>query len=296
MAMAGDAGRDILAAQRAILAWAASHLRYYPWRKRLDDPYAVLVAEILLKRTTATAAARVYAEFLRQFPNLNAIVDSSEGELSAALAQVGLQKQRARAMRSLAIHLCNRSGGAIPNQLDQLLAVPSLGEYSARAILSFAFDVPMAVLDSNVERILTRVFRNRLPTRPTRRALQELADCLLPRESHRTFNFALLDLGALVCRYVDPRCGECPLRDQCDYFGQHGPMEVRERRAIYGISVSSMVRQLRQARGLSLVRLARESGVSKLTIIRLESGMSKPRDDTLRKLAEVLNVEMEELR
>ena len=279
-----------------VLTWAAGNLRDFPWRKRLDDQFAVLVAEILLKRTTATAAARLYDDFLRQFPDLELLAVASERELADALSQVGLQKQRARAIRALAVHLVDVECGAIPHELDRLLAVPGLGEYSARAVLSFGFDVPVAVVDSNVERILSRVFQDRLPSKPTRRALQELADSLLPEESHRDFNFALLDLGALVCRYVDPRCRECPLRDQCDYYGQHGPLEVRERRAIYGISVNSKVRQLRQARGLSLVRLAQESGVSKLTIIRLESGKSEPRDDTLRKLAEVLNVEMEDLR
>ena len=281
---------------RSVLSSSAVSLRAFPWRKKLGDPYAILVAEVLLKRTTATAAARLYDDFLREFPNLGALVVASEEKLTAAFAQVGLQQQRARAMRALAIHLVEVERGSIPNELGRLLAVPGLGEYSARAVLTFGFDVPVAVVDSNVERILSRVFRDLLPTRPTRRVLQQLADSLLPEESHSVFNFALLDLGAEVCRYVAPRCGTCPLRHMCDYYNSNKRLGIREHRATYETPTGSRVREVRRERGLGLVKLAHESGVSKLTIIRIESGKTTPRDDTLRKLAVVLNVEMEELR
>lgn len=285
-----------LAAQQAVLGWAASHLRDYPWRKSLGDPHAVLVAELLLKRTTATAASRIYAEFLGQFPNLTTLSESSEEKLSIALEKVGLQRQRARAIKALAFYLNDVAGGTIPNELARLLAVPGLGEYSARAVLSFGFDIPAAVVDSNVERVLSRVFQDLLPTRPTQRALQELADRLLPEKSHRLFNFALLDLGALVCRYVGPRCGECPIAHVCDYYKQSKQRIIRETPARYETSVGTKLRRIRQERGLSLVKLAQGSSVSKLTIIRIESGKTSPRDETLRKLATVLNVELEELR
>ena len=284
------------AAQLALLSWAATHIRDYPWRKRLDDPYAVLVAELLLKRTTAAAVSRVYEEFLRRFPNLDALSESSEKKLVAAFAQVGLQEQRARATRALATYLDGVEGGTIPKELGRLLAVPGLGEYSARAVQSFAFDIPIAVVDSNVERVLSRVFQDILLSKPTQRVLQELADSLLPEESHRDFNFALLDLGAMVCRYVDPRCGACPLGHLCDYYNSNKRLGIREHRATYETPTGSRVREVRRERGLGLVKLAHESGVSRLTIIRIESGKTTPRDDTLRKLAVVLNVEMEELR
>ena len=82
--------------------------------------------------------------------------------------------------------------------------------------MSFAFDSPVAIVDSNVERILLRLFRDSLPGRPPVRLMQELADVLLPHDTHREFNLFLLDLGALVCRYDRPRCEECPLTRHCD--------------------------------------------------------------------------------
>ena len=278
------------------LNWAADHFRDYPWRKNLDCPYAILVAEQLLKRTTAAAASRIYEEFLRQFPDLTTLSESSEEKLSIALARVGLQRQRAKAIKALALYLVNVESGVIPSELNKLLAVPGLGEYSARAVLSFGFDIPTAVVDSNVERVLSRVFQDSLPAKPTQRALQELADRLLPEKSHRVFNFALLDLGALVCRYVGPKCEECPLAHVCDYYKQSKQMVIRETPARYEASIGAKLRRLRQEKGLSLVKLAQNSGVSKLTIIRIESGKTSPRDETLRKLATALNVEPEELR
>ena len=285
-----------LAVQQAVLGWAADYLRDYPWRHNPNGAYGVLVAELLLKRTTATAASKVYEEFLGQFPNLTSLAESSEDKLAGVLAKVGLQQQRARAIKAMAHHLGAREDCAIPNELPSLLAVPGLGEYSARAVLSFGFDIPVAVVDSNVERVLSRAFQDLLPPRPPQRALQELADRLLPEKSHRVFNFALLDLGALVCRYVGPKCKECPLAHMCDYYKQSKQRVIKETPARYETSVDTKLRRVRQERGLSLVKLAQGSGVSKLTIIRIESGKTSPRDETLRKLATVLNVDAGELR
>lgn len=277
------------------LNWTLSHLRDYPWREPSRTPYEVLVAEVLLKRTTATAAARVYDAFIHRFPSIQTINNASEEQLASALSKVGLQRQRAKAIKALARYLTEEQGSNIPSDLDHLLGIPGLGEYSARAVLSFGFGIPVAVVDANVERILSRVFQNVLPQRPPGRLLQELADSLLPRESHMKHNLGLLDLGALVCRYVDLLCLECPLGYICDYYEWNKARLINEEPGKYETAVGMKLRNVRKEKGIGLAKLAQLAKVSKLTIIRIESGKTSPRPETIAKLAAALGAPIDEL-
>ena len=277
-----------------MLKWADKNFSDFPWR-RCRSPYEVLVAEVLLKRTTATAAARVYEDFLFRFPSLHDIVSAPDEELVEALSSVGLQRQRARSMKHLAAWLMSRHGGHIPSDLEDLLEVPGLGNYSATAILSFGYGVPAAVLDTNVERILIRVFGNTLPAYPSWALLRQVAKDLLPRDGHREYNYGLLDLGRLVCRYVDPKCGECPLASVCAFFVSSSGEEAHQLEEGSAPGPPSRLRNIRCDRGLSLKRLAEIANVSKLTVIRIEAGRTSPRRETLGKLAQALGVLPEEL-
>jgi A/G-specific adenine glycosylase len=281
--------------QKAILRWVSVRLLDYPWRKPGQTPYEILIAELLLKRTTATAAARVYDDFLYRFPSLKAINDTAEEELAHVLSKVGLQRQRAKAIKDLAYHLCITKGGDIPCDLNQLLEVPGLGEYSARAILSFGFGIPMAVVDANVERILGRVFQRVLPHRSQQSALQELAGLLVPVKSHKKYNLGLLDLGALICRYVNPLCEECPLKSLCDYNNWSKWRLVKEEPGRYATDTGAKLRKVRKEKGIGLARLAQLSGVSKLTIINIEAKRTNPTLKTLAKLASALGVKPDAL-
>ena len=199
-----------------LAVWADREGRSYPWRDAGRTPYEVLVAEILLKRTTAQAAARVYGRFLDEFPDLDAIMGADLSELEKALVSVGLQKQRARGFKSMAQYLVEQCGGVVPSTLEGLREVPHVGEYAARAIMSFAHGKPAAVVDSNVVRVFERLFSQGLGTDPTVAQFQELADAVLPEHDHKRFNWGILDLGALVCRYDRPRCEICPFVSSCD--------------------------------------------------------------------------------
>ena len=275
-----------------VLKWADKNFSDFPWRQS-RSPYEILVAEVLLKRTTATAAARIYEDFLCRFPSLQDIASASDEELVQALSGVGLQHQRARSIKHLAGWLLSRHGGGIPSDLEGLLEVPGLGDYSAAAILSFGYGTPAAVLDANVERILLRVFGNTLPPRPSWILLRQVAQGLLPRDGHTEYNYGLLDLGRLICRYADPRCGECPVASICAFFlSGEKTQQVREDKATYH---PSNLRAIRHDRGLSLKRLAEIANVSKLTVIRIEAGRTSPRRETLGKLARALGVRPEEL-
>lgn len=207
-----------------LFEWFKINGRMYSWRETNRSPYEVLVAEVLLKRTTAAAASRLYGRFLNQFPNMPTIKNANLSELESALAPVGLQKQRALGLKAMAEFLVNRFGGKVPDHLDDLLEVPHIGEYSARAIMSFGHDRPFAVVDSNVVRVLGRVFSRSLGENPTLHRYQTLADSVLPVETHKAFNWGIIDLGALVCRYDRPKCGDCPFISICDSSGVLNPM------------------------------------------------------------------------
>lgn len=209
--------RNTSEVRRALLSWAAVHLREFPWRDRGTCIYQVLIAEVLLKRTTARAAARMFASFITRFPDLESIDKASIEDLEEALAPVGLYRQRATGLKQMAEYLRREHGGQIPDNLPDLLKVPHLGPYSSRAVLSFGHGEPAAVVDSNVQRILSRLYRRLLAEAPSLSAVQEVADLLLDTSEHRQFNWALLDLGAVVCRYDRPRCPDCPLAGLCDY-------------------------------------------------------------------------------
>ena len=269
--------------RRALLSWADVHLREYPWRRDGISAYNLLVAELLLKRTTSTAAARIYDLFIARYPSVGRLALATKDELEQMLVPIGLSRQRARSIRQLALALADQHND-IPSTMDQLLALPGIGEYTAQAVLSFGYGVPVAVVDGNVERVIGRAFQGMLDSCSGRTAIREIASNLLPRTHHRSFNFALIDLGTLVCRPARPRCKECPLENLCDYA-------VAPTRA----GSDSKLRAVRQAQGHSLLALADRAGVSKLTIVNIEAGRVIPRTQTLRKIAHAMSVPMSEI-
>ncbi len=208
--------------QRRVLRWTRGSRREYPWREPGRTPYEILVAEFLLKRTTATAAARVFPDFIARYPSVEALAAAKRADLEAALRTVGLQAQRAQALKELASYLTRNEGGRIPKENARLSAVPGVGPYTVAALRSFAFGEPDAIVDSNVERIVRRLFAKCLNGTPSHRLTRTIAQRLLPPRKHREFNYGLLDLGALVCRYARPRCTGCPLAAVCD-FSQEPP-------------------------------------------------------------------------
>ena len=277
-----------------VLQWGARNFSEFPWRLN-RSPYEILIAELLLKRTTATAAARVYEDFLVRFPSLQDVAWAPHEELVSALSDVGLQHQRARSMKHLASSLLSKHGGKIPSDLKGLLAVPGLGDYSATAILSFGYGIPAAVLDTNVERILIRVFEGTLPSRPSRIILRKVAENLLPKDRHRDYNYGLLDLGRVICKYSGPRCGECPFNSVCDFYNRTAEKLAHQVAQDDETALPSKLRAIRHNRGLSLKRLAEIAKVSKLTVIRIETGKTSPRRETLEKLGKALQMCPDEL-
>ena len=203
--------------QRKMIKWARENLRDFPWRDENRTPYSVLVAEVLLKRTTSTAVLRVYNEFLEAYPNIRQLANADRIGLERLLLSIGYYKLRAIGLIEMADYVVKNYGGEIPASKESLLKVPHIGSYTAGAILSFGYGIPSEIVDSNVERIIRRFFHSKLPDKASLRIIQKIAKELLPSEHHEVYNWALLDLGALVCRYDKPRHEQCPLESICDY-------------------------------------------------------------------------------
>ena len=203
-----------------LLNWFAEHGRSFSWRQR-STPFDVLIAEILLKRTTAAAVERFVSGFLERYPNPYAIGESTIDELKDFLAPLGLSMQRAVHIRSLAEVLIRDYDGQVPSELTQLLELPGIGPYIASAVRCYAFGEIEAPVDTNVARILVRL-HGISPSRYEARRSPEVWD--LARElvgqdakTVRELNWALLDIGAKVCIAREPKCNCCPLFGGCHF-------------------------------------------------------------------------------
>lgn len=203
-----------------LLRWFQANGRSFYWREH-TDPYVVLISEVLLKKTTAAVVDRFLPGFLQRYPNIDALASARVGPLRRLLQPLGLSDQRSRQLLAVAKAIQNTTGGAVPDTLEGLLELPGVGPYAANSILCVAHQQAAPVVDTNVARILLRVF-DVAPTRYESRRCPVVWD--LAREiagkrasSAKKVNWAMLDLGALICTAAEPRCRACPLRLCCCY-------------------------------------------------------------------------------
>ena len=195
----------------ALLAWSATARRDLPWR-RTRDPWAVVVSEVMLQQTQVTRVVPRYLEFLEQFPTPAACAAAPVADVVRSWAGLGYNR-RAVSLRRLATAVVDRHGGCLPPDLGALLALPGIGPYTARAVLTFAFEADVGVVDVNAARVLARVGGRSL----TAGEVQARADALVPPGHGWAWNQAVLDLGATVCTKRSPRCGRCPVAAWCGW-------------------------------------------------------------------------------
>jgi A/G-specific adenine glycosylase len=198
----------------ALLDWYRKHGRNLPWR-HTRDPYAVLVSEVMLQQTQVERVLPKWHAWLGQFPTLEALAAASRADVIRAWSGLGYNLRAVR-LHEIAKQALERFGGALPGTLPELLALKGIGRYTAGAVLCFAFEQPVAMVDTNVRRVLGRVFWGQPEAGADQaRAIQRLADEVLSRDEPFAWNQALMDLGARYCTARRPRCHECPVCASC---------------------------------------------------------------------------------
>jgi A/G-specific adenine glycosylase len=201
--------------RRTLLAWYGRHGRDLPWR-RTRDPYRILVSEIMLQQTQVDRVLPKYEEWLTKYPTLGALAAAPEEEVTETWRPLGYNI-RPRRLQTIAREAVARYGGALPSDEATLRSFKGIGDYTAGAVLSFAFGRRAAILDTNVARVLFRVFVG--TGDPKRHAMKkrlwDISRGVLPHRRVFDFNQALMDFGATTCTARNPKCLLCPLANMC---------------------------------------------------------------------------------
>jgi len=204
--------------RRLLLNWYDENARDLPWR-RTQDPYAIWVSEIMLQQTRVNAVAEHYAHFMQRFPTLAALAEASEDEILACWSGLGYYR-RARMLHRAARFVVQELHGKLPKTAAELRSLPGIGEYTSAAIASIGFGEPVASIDGNVARVLTRVRGWTERTAGAMKIRKAAAD-LLDGDRPGDFNQAMMELGAMVCLPRGPLCLQCPVADLCATRGEH---------------------------------------------------------------------------
>ena len=199
----------------ALARWFRARGRDLPWR-RTRDSYAIMVSEFMLQQTQVATVLDFYARWMVRFPDFQTLATASEADVLHVWQGLGYYS-RARNLHRAGQHVVERHGGALPDDLAAIAALPGVGRYTAGAIASFAFDRATPIIDANIARVLARLLDLREPidTAHGSAILWAAAEALLPARGGRLHNSALMELGALVCTPRAPQCPQCPVRAHC---------------------------------------------------------------------------------
>jgi len=201
--------------QKRVISWYRQKGRVFYWRTRTLNIWQWLVLELLLKKTRAETVERAFPSLVAKYPEPKVVVQASDLELESDLRNLGLYRQRRVALKVIAEKIISEHDGVIPSDLASLIAIPHVGLYIANAVLCFGQGQRRPVVDSNVARVLTRFHGLEMPKDAREEWIWELAEKMLPEKNWKEYNYALLDLGALVCKSKEPRCSHCCLKVIC---------------------------------------------------------------------------------
>ena len=206
---------DALWFRSRLIDWGRDHFRSFPWRVT-NDPYRLLMAEVMLHRTQVRQVLPVYKRFMELFPDIAALARATRESIHDVMGPLGLH-WRIDLVADMAADIVGRFGARVPSDRDELLSLPGVSDYIASAVRCFSFGLDDPLVDTNTVRIVGRVFG--LPVKPSSRRnkrFRELLDGLLDRESPAAYNYSLLDLAHLIClSRRAPECGRCPLLASC---------------------------------------------------------------------------------
>lgn len=253
----------------ALLSWGDRNRRDLPWR-RTRDPWAILLAEVMAQQTQVDRVVAKWAAFLERWPDISSFAEDALSEVLVAWSGLGYPR-RARNLWEASRVVVGRHDGRVPRELADLLALPGVGPYTARAVLAFAYEQDVAVVDTNVGRVLARREGSSL----TPSEVQRAADAWLAPGEGWAWNQTVLDLGATVCRPREPTCAACPVRSGCAW-AQRGRPAPDPALGSAGVSrrQARFEGSLRQARG----RLLRAAEAGPVSVERREALLG-PRSD-----------------
>ena len=202
--------------QLRLLKWYREHGRDLPWR-RTSDPYRILVSEVMLQQTQVDRVIPKYHEFLEKYPTLKDLASAEPDDVRETWYPLGYNVRPYR-LHSIACESVERYGGTIPKKSEDLMSLKGIGRYTAGAVRSFAFNEDAPILDTNVMRVLHRVFVGEGEPKSQKAKLWMLSEESIPKGKGYDFNQALMDFGAMVCTARKPYCLLCPMREFCKAF------------------------------------------------------------------------------
>jgi A/G-specific adenine glycosylase len=240
--------------QTRLLGWFRAHQRDLPWR-RSREPYRIWVAEVMLQQTRIAAVMPYYQRFLARFPTVQSLARAREPEVLKLWSGLGYYS-RARNLHRAAKMIIAQHHADFPRTLDAALELPGIGAYTAAAVLSIAYDVPLAVLDGNVARVLARTeaIRGDLRAQKNWRTLTSTAQGFLATHAPGDWNQSLMELGEVICTPQSPRCAECPVASHCRAYAEGLTEEIpapRRKRAAVHMKIAAAI--LRDPRGRTLL-------------------------------------------
>lgn len=215
---------------KRLLAWYDRHHRILPWRVTPSeqargvrpDPYRVWLSEIMLQQTTVEAVKSYFTAFVSRWPNVAAMAAASEDDILRAWAGLGYYS-RARNLKKCADEVVGRFDGAFPGTAEELKQLPGIGDYTSAAIAAIAFGEAAAVVDGNVERVITRLHAIDTPLPAAKPEIKRLMATMTPKDRPGDFAQAMMDLGATICTPRRPACVICPVNDGCVALAEHDP-------------------------------------------------------------------------
>ncbi|MCP1388706.1 A/G-specific adenine glycosylase [Corynebacterium sp. TA-R-1] len=237
---------------QTIINWYRANARPLPWRAPGTTPWGVLLSEVMSHQTQVERVAPTWQDWVRRWPTPHAFAQERIDEILRAWGSLGYPR------RALRLHECAKAivehhNGEVPDNVDDLLALPGIGDYTARAVACFAYGQNVAVVDTNVRRVYARAVLGRANAKPRKSELADIA-ALLPTTDGPTFSVGLMELGALVCTSRDPRCHACPLAPSCAWLAAGKPAPLSDER----LPRQSFQGTDRQVRG-KIMKLLRES-------------------------------------
>jgi A/G-specific adenine glycosylase len=211
---------------RHLIEWYTAQRRNLPWRST-HDPYAILVSEMMLQQTQVDRVLPKYRQFLATFPTLADLAAASTAEVISAWVPLGYNMRAVR-LQSIARQVIAEYDGRIPDRIDDLLKLKGIGRYTAGAIACFAYRKQVATVDTNIRRVLHRIFLGLEYPKPkiSEAEMLTLAEQVLPENEAYNWNQALMDLGATICTGNNPQCTDCPLQTNCAAYKEMSQLSL----------------------------------------------------------------------